>query len=210
MRIVPNTGTDRIVDLARSALARGSRLDLMSPSFSLFAFAELREQLRSIDAARMILPADHAGLDLLGGPADRAARNRLQTRWLAAEASDWVEGKSTVRCPPDNVPQSAVVVRDAAAYPSVSVLGSFAFTTDGFGMTPGHPMRVIQASETAAEAAQIAAWFDAMWEDLPDNTASRTQLVATLRQLAAHRAPAEIYAQILKQMLGGDAALGED
>ncbi len=185
-------------------------MDLMSPSFSLFAFAELREKLRSIDSARMILPADHAGLDLLGGPADRAARNRLQTRWLAAEASDWVEGKATVRCPPDIVPQSAVVVRDAATHPTASVLGSFAFTTDGFGMTPGHPMRVIQASETAEEAEQIAAWFDAMWEGLPDDTVSRTRLVATLRQLAAHRAPAEIYARILQQVLGGDAALGED
>jgi primase-polymerase (primpol)-like protein len=45
-------------------------------------------------------------------------------------------------------------------------LGSLAFSTDGFGLTPGNPMSLIQASETSEEAALLSQWFDAQWSGL--------------------------------------------
>lgn len=42
MRIIRNTGSDRVFDELRQSLAPPSSLDFASPVFSLFAFAELR------------------------------------------------------------------------------------------------------------------------------------------------------------------------
>ena len=210
MRIVPNTGNDRIIDLARAALEPGSTVDLMSPSFSLFAFAELLDQLGTVSGARLVLPADDTALSILGGATDRAARNRLQARWLAQEAASWLESKAQLRRPKAGVPQAALVVRDQAENPEVAALGSFAFSTDGFGITPGNPMSVIQASESADDAERLARWFDDTWAALPANSNDQVGLAALLHELAAHRSPAEVYARILQQVLGGENALGED
>ena len=210
MRIVPNTGNDRIIDLARTAIGPGSTVDLMSPAFSLFAYAELLDQLNSVTGARLVLPADDSALSILGGVVDRVARNRLQSRWLAREAASWLESKAQLRRPEAGVPQAALVVRDQAETPEVAALGSFAFSTDGFGITPGNPMSVIQASESPDDAERLARWFDDTWAALPANSTTKASLVALLHELAAHRSPVEVYARILQQVLGGENALGED
>jgi hypothetical protein len=51
MRLLPNTGSDRGIDHLRQWLTPGASVDFMSPSFSLLAFAELREALDRVDGA---------------------------------------------------------------------------------------------------------------------------------------------------------------
>ena len=89
MRIVPNTGTDRVVDIVRPWLQPGHRVDLASQTLSLFAFAELADEPACLAGAGLVLPSESAELHLLGSTADRAARNRLQSRWLAGRCAAW-------------------------------------------------------------------------------------------------------------------------
>ncbi len=91
MKLIHNTGTDRVIDLMRPHLKRGNQLSCVTPSFSLFAFAELRDALSELDRVQLILPPDDDGLEFLGGEGDRAARNRLQARWLANQCAKWIE-----------------------------------------------------------------------------------------------------------------------
>lgn len=60
MKLIKNTGSDRVIDELRRTLAPPSSLDLASPAFSLFAFAELRDLLEKLDACRVVLPANIA------------------------------------------------------------------------------------------------------------------------------------------------------
>ena len=65
MKLIKNTGNDRVIDELRQTFAPPSSLDLASPAFSLFAFAELRDLLEKLDACRVVLPAtngDELGL----------------------------------------------------------------------------------------------------------------------------------------------------
>ena len=41
MRLVQNTGNDRVVNMLRDWLVPGSAVDVMSPAFSIYAFAPL-------------------------------------------------------------------------------------------------------------------------------------------------------------------------
>ena len=45
MRLVHNSGTDRVIDLMRPHLLPGQQLGCVTPSFSLFAFAEDRKSV---------------------------------------------------------------------------------------------------------------------------------------------------------------------
>lgn len=86
MRLVRNTGNDRVIDLVRPLLSAGQEVGVVSAALSTFAFAELRKALQTISRCQLVLPPEGADLQLLGSAADRPARNRLQARWLAGWA----------------------------------------------------------------------------------------------------------------------------
>lgn len=207
MKLLRNTGTERVVDLVRPWLKKGTQVDLVTPTFSLFAFGELLDDLGQLAKARLVLPALGEDLALLGSVADRAARNRLQTRWLARRCAAWLEQKVDLRTAQGRVPQGAIVVRNQASDPEQVVLGSFSFSTDGLGITPGNPLSLIQASETPEESRLLCAWFDAQWAALEQDQAGRRQLIQHLQALAAHRDPFTVYTLILHHLFAGR---GED
>jgi hypothetical protein len=137
MKLVRNIGTDRVIDLVRPLIKPGSQFDVVTPSVSLFAFAEVLPQAAALARCRFLLPPGNAELALFGADADRPARNRLQTRWLAKRLLRWLDEKADVRRGPGPVPQGAFVMRDAEAQPIQSLLGSLSFSTDGLGLMPG-------------------------------------------------------------------------
>ncbi len=201
MRIVPNTGTVRVVDIVRPWLRGGNRVDLASRTLSLFAFGELAGDLARLDGARLVLPSDEAEFDFLGSVVDRAARNRLQARWLAGHCTKWIERVAEVRRANGAVPQGAIVLRNRDDHARQALIGSFSFSTDGLGLAPGNPLNLIQASEAPEEGERLGEWFDAQWCGLTEGDAAKSDLIAALRGIAAHRAPFAIYSLILHHIL---------
>lgn len=200
MKLVRNTGTDRVIDLIRPGVGRGHRLDMLTPALSLFAFAEVNRGVRELDRCRLLLPPTSSDLCILGTNADRPARNRLQTRWLAKRLLQWIENKAEVRRATGPVPQGAFVLRNSNGHPVQALLGSLAFSTDGLGLTPGNPMSLIQASETPEEASLLSQWFDAQWSALAADPASKAALIDSLKELAGNRDPWLVYTLILNHI----------
>ncbi len=196
MKIVRNTGTERVIDLIRPWLKPDGQLDVVSPSLSLFAFAEVSQGASALPATRLLLPRE-GDLAFLGGEADRPARNHMQARWLARRCADWIEGKAEVRRAPGSVPQSAIVLRDPIGHTRQAILGSFGFTTEGLGVTPGNPLSLIQASETDDESVLLSQWFDAQWAGLQTDPGHKVALIEHLNRLAAQQDPFRVYALIL-------------
>jgi hypothetical protein len=200
MKLIQNTGADRVLDLMRPHLAGGNLLDCVTPSLSLFAFAELREALFGLERVHLILPPGDEGLQFLGGEGDRAARNRLQGRWLANQCAKWINDKVELRRASGPVPQGAAAMRKPDGAPEQVVLGSFAFSTDGLGLTPGNPLSLIQASESADEATQLAKWLDHQWAALRTHPNGRDALIQALCAMGEHRAPFTLYTLILHHL----------
>jgi len=143
MKLISNAGTDRVIDLLRPQLTAVRQCDVVTSAMSVFAFAELLHELVALERCRLVLPPAGADLAILGSDADRAARNRLQSRWLARRLTQWLENKTEVRRAVGAVPQGAFVLRDGETRPLQTLLGSLAFSTDGFGLTPGNPLSLI-------------------------------------------------------------------
>jgi hypothetical protein len=213
MKIVRNAGAERVIDLVRPQMQIGYRLDAVTPALSLFAFSELMKEADRLETARLLLPQEGMELASLGGDNDRAARNQLRTRWLAKRFAEWLVAKVEVRRAVGAVPQSAMVLRDAQHQPQQVVLGSFAFSTEGLGTTPGNPLSLIQASETTEESQLLSQWFDVQWAALQAQPEAKQRLVGHFESLAAHRDPASVYALMLHQLFAEqgeqmDAATG--
>jgi len=203
MKIIRNVGTERVIDLIRPELKQGTQVDLVTPELSLFAFEEVLKEFAKVTKARLVLPTEGADLAFLGTAADCAARNRLLSRWLAKDLADWIDGRAEVRRARGPVPQGAIVLRDQAAQPQQVILGSFSFSTNGLGITPGNPLSLIQASETASEAGMLSQWFDVQWDALPTDSGASPGLIQALQTLASHRAPFGVYTLILHHLFGG-------
>ena len=78
MRLLRNSGADRALDLLRDWLAPNAGVDIVSPTFSLLAFAEIRSALDRIDRCRLVLgESSSVALSLLGSEADIGFRGRL-------------------------------------------------------------------------------------------------------------------------------------
>ncbi len=199
MKLIRNTGTDRVIDLLRPQLTAGRQCDVVTSTISLFAFSELVHELAALERCRLVLPSVDADLAVLGLDADRAARNRLQTRWLARRLTQWLENKTEVRRAVGAVPQGAFVLRDGEARPVQVLLGSLALSTDGLGLTPGNPLNLIQTSETPEEAQLLSQWFDVQWSSLVA-AGAKAALIGGMQSLAAHRDPFLVYTLILHHL----------
>ncbi|MFZ3013861.1 MAG: hypothetical protein WA045_09155, partial [Nitrospira sp.] len=145
MKLIKNTGSERVIGELREALVPSSSLDLASPAFSIFAFAELRELLDKLGACRVVIPAtDGHDLGLTGSETDRAFRNQLQLHWLARECAAWVKKKVDLRGAPAMLPQSILIAGKPDSELHRVITGNCAFTTEGLGITPGNQFSLIQ------------------------------------------------------------------
>ena len=202
MKLVQNSGSDRVIDLLRPHLQPGHQLGCVTPSFSLFAFAELRGALAKLGKVQLVVPPEIDDLGFFGGEGDRAARNQLTTRWLANECAKWISDQVELRRAQGRVPQGAAVLRAHDGTANQGVMGSFAFSTDGLGLTPGNPLNLIHASESDAEASQLAQWFDQRWNSLRAQPDGREALVEALRTIGEHQSPFAVYTLILNHVFG--------
>jgi len=121
MRLVRNTGNDRVIDLVRPLLKPGQDVGVVSAALSTFAFAELRSGLQAIERCQLVLPPEGSDLELLGSARDRPARNRLQARWLAGHLAQWLTSKVDLRRASTAVPQGAMVIREEGHRPVQAV-----------------------------------------------------------------------------------------
>jgi hypothetical protein len=111
-----------------------------------------------------------------------------------------LEQKGNVRQATGGIPQGTLVLRDTSGTAQQAVLGSFSFSTEGLGLTPGNPLSLIQASETPAEAQMLSQWFDAQWASLKEQPEAKALLVERIKALAAHRDPVSVYAVMLHHL----------
>lgn len=203
MKIIGNTGTERVIDALKLSAASQANFDMVTAKLSMFAYAALRNELDSLQCARIILPQETNSLAVCGGKFDRSARNQLQARWLATQLKNWVENLLDVRTTSEHIPQGAVVVSDSKN--TFAVTGSFEFSTEGLGLSPGNPLNFIQVSESDEEADQVATWFGRLWSALEAQGDGKAALLATLEELASHRSPALVYHLVLQHLFASQS-----
>ncbi len=198
MRLVRNQGNDRVLDSLEQALRNGSRVDLVSSGFSAFAYAECRRILDQVKSCRLVLPKRSLQeLGFLGKEADRAARNRLQTRWLANEITAWIRTRVELKLSPTPLIQSMWVIDCSADGHGTVITGQCPLTTQGLGLTPPDDISLIQITEGEKEYDTFLSWFAQVWSSLPVNESAKEGLLQELRTYMDHRAPSLIYHMVL-------------
>lgn len=208
MRVLSSSEGDTLTSFLKSFAQGGQRFDVAVPALSVFAVAVI-DGLTKAGQVRLLLPAD-GDLTLLGDTADRIGRSKLHHRRLTHEVSRWLRTVVQLRRSPKPVPQGLIIIRDQAGVPIAAIVGSFALSTSGLGISAGNPMSFVQIFENE-EAAGPAAWFEQQWNAHPQSPASAGALAHQAESLVAARSPRDVYALCLHHLLGSrEGALDED
>jgi hypothetical protein len=208
MKILPNVGSERVIDHLTSECPAESRLDIATPEFSLFAYAALADILERIGGARVVLPTlEPEELQLFGTDADRPRRNRLQSQYLARRMGRWLSSRAEVRAARAGLAQSGFLIADSEGNAGAALIGDCSFSTHGLGLAPAGPFSLVQATETPEEAARLHGWFTGVWERLPSTESTKERLLQRLEDLGSHQPPSLVYAAVLYNLLH---AAGED
>lgn len=56
MRLLKNSGVDRVIDLLAPMLLKDGQLDVVTPEFSLFAFSALQAKLAILKQGNIVIP----------------------------------------------------------------------------------------------------------------------------------------------------------
>src|SRR5258708_14969381 len=198
MRLVQNTGNDRVIDLLRDWVVPGSAVDVMSPELSIFAYAEVRELLESSPCRLLLGAPDEVEASVFGWSGGIASGGQLEGRWVGRLAADWIKARSEVRYSSSTPPQSliSVVVENRRR----TLLGTCALTTEGLGLTPSAQMGLVQTTDMEEEANAFADWFQANWSAIKPDPSAKAKLVERLEGVASQQPPALVYFQILYQL----------
>ena len=214
MGVLSNSGTERLGDALKAALAPDARLSIISAYFSIFAFGELRDELeragevrfvfseptflddmdeekppREFEIARRTREAGVAGTGL-----ELTLRNNLKQRALAHACAEWIRQHGAFRsaCRSRTIQPGGTYVVERPDGGTDAFVGATAdFTQEGLGYERRlGVVTMVTHCEGAAESAGLRQMFDQVWGDpamVQDVTARVAEQVETLYRENAPR-----------------------
>ena len=200
MRMMANSGNDRVVDLFELR-RRGSAvgLDIAAGDVSIWG-AELA--MAQLGSARLrLLLGGERGWSLTGGRTDRAKRNELRGRALARSLQTLVAAAETKQA------RLALAQSMILAPGLAGVVGDCAPTTGGLGLAPPDRLGFVHCAENEADLRMLADWFESHWAAAAPGDSGLMEGLAALARADPARTP---YLLALDNLFADMEAAGAD
>ena len=178
MELINNT-TKTLKDDLSAEIKKGSKLSIAAACFSIYAFQELKKELKGIDELRFIftsptfttekakkekrefyIPRLNRERSLYGTEFEVKLRNELTQKAIAKECAEWVREKVTFKSNITNDNMMGFINLDDKNYMPVN-----GFTTVDLGCERGNnAYNMVQKTETPFSTAYIEL-FESLWND---------------------------------------------
>lgn len=178
MELIDNTSKTLRDDLA-SEITEGSKLSIAAACFSIYAFQELKRELKKIKELRFIftsptfitektkkekrefyIPRLNRERSLYGTEFEVKLRNELTQKAIARECADWIREKVTFKSNVTNENMMGFIILDDKSYMPIN-----GFTTVDIGCERGNnAYNFVQKTEKPFST-QYLDLFDSLWED---------------------------------------------
>ncbi len=170
-------------DDMEKTISKGSRVSVAAACFSMYAYAELKKQLESVDEFRFIftsptfvkertekqkrefyIPRLSRESSLYGTEFEIHLRNEMTQKAIAKECADWIRRKATFKSNITSENMGGFMTVDACKNP-VAYMPLNGFSTVDIGCDRGNNVYNMVNSLDAPFAAQYIQLFDTLWND---------------------------------------------
>ena len=184
MEIIDNI-SKRLGDDLQDTLRKGSRVDIISPTFSIYAYEALRRELRGVAEVRFVfssptlveeslrrhrpkfyIPHPREEYALCGGEFELRLRNTLTQRSVAADCASWVRKRVEFRSNADQqtMPQAIIYVHHSDGTEDVAYINIDGFTAPDLGLQPKPGFQSMIQRMPAIMATPWKQYFDHIWQ----------------------------------------------
>lgn len=181
-KILDNKKNGKVADEIRENLKRGSDLSVIFAYFTIYAFEELKKELAKINEMRFIFTEPsfikqtkelhrefyiehNIGGSLSGNEFEIKLRNEMKQSAIAKECAAWLRDKAKIKAlRKENPAQNRLFYVDNGE-DSISINGTFDFTTDGLGVTPSNRFDMNTCMYGKGATSAFLQMFNELWED---------------------------------------------
>ena len=206
MELINNTSKTLRDDLSVE-IKKGSKLSVAAACFSIYAFQELKEELKSIEELRFIftsptfttekakkekrefyIPRLNRERSLYGTEFEVKLRNELTQKAIARECAEWIREKVTFKSNITNQNMMGFINLDDKSYMPVN-----GFTTVDLGCERGNnAYNIVQKTEMPASATFIEL-FESLWNDSSKMQIVTDEVIDSITAAYQENAPDFIY-----------------
>lgn len=182
MDVIDNINTTLRDDL-KNTIRKGSKVSIASAFFSIYAFQELKSELRNIESFRFLftsptfdtehgekekrefyIPALQRERSVYGTEFEVRLRNELSQKAIARECADWIRKKAEFRTniTNDYINRFIAVSNGDEDYSYGPIEG---FTTTGLGCQRGNCMSNIVVKMDSSKSKYFSDLFDSLWNN---------------------------------------------
>lgn len=169
----------KLADDLKSEIKEGSKLAIISASFSIYAYAELKKELENISELRFIfnspafiksspkkekrefyIPRLTREQNLFGSNFEVRLKNELTQKAIAKECADWIRNKVQFKSNILNEDMQRYMIVDDKTYSPINN-----FTTKDLGLDDSNPIPQIIEKNSGSNTHALIDLFDQIWEN---------------------------------------------
>lgn len=210
MEIIDNINRTVAEDL-NGTISKGSKLSIASAYFTIYAFEELKKELKSIDSLRFVftspsflaektprekrefyIPRLSRERSIYGTEFEIRLRNALTQKAVAKECTDWIRSKCEFRSNKSNSRMNTMLnVESGDVRATYSPFDEF--STVGLGIEKGECISNYVTKMTGDETANMFNLFDQIWNNQENLMDVKEELIERLTEAYEENPPEFIY-----------------
>lgn len=201
---------NKVVDDLRVSIKEGSKLSIASACFSIYAFEELKAQLKNIEELRFIFTAPSFISDkeskqrrefyiprldrertLYGSEFEVKLRNQMTQKAIAIECADWIQKKVKFKSNTTSANMQGFINIEGDEPATYTPVGGF--TTTDLGCERGNNICNFVIKVEAENSKQYLRMFNELWNDKEQFADVTEQIIDNISNIYKENSPEFIY-----------------
>ena len=201
---------NKVVDELRTELKKGSKLSIISAYFTIYAFADLKKELKKINNMRFVFTEptfikkdrelirefyiEHSNeKKISGNEFEIKLRNEMKQAAIAKECARWLEEKSEIKSLKRSNPAQPRLVYVENEEDNLSINGTVDFTSDGLGITSSNRLDTNMCIYGKEHTIGFLQAFDELWNDATAVEDVKDKVLEQMQVLYRENTPEFIY-----------------
>lgn len=215
-KIIDNRNTGIVGDVLKNEIKDGAKLSILSAHLSIYAYKELRDELRKIDNLRFLfteptftnneedkeqkreflLKKRHRENSISGNEYEISLKNELNQSAIAKEFAEWLKEKVEIKSVKDTKNRPQIMFKGISIqneHDESVIQGSLDFDASGLGYTSSPEYVMNHFAKDKMVTQQFIGWFNQFWDNDEFVEDIKSEVLESVKTMYKENTPELIY-----------------